>query len=137
MILSPDSDWLPADLKNDPALTRHIKKAERMVIRRYTQDCSDDLSLERSLTSDHCTEVALDGWAENENGEPDTEAMDAGLADALREVIADIVIHKMTAPGYAQSEKMGDLAVTYRDGAHKLDGSVYNPLADYDDRILW
>lgn len=136
MILSPDSDWLPQDLKNDSALTRHIKKAQAKVIRRYTQTVTRDDLLDVPLTGE-LKQVRLDGWAETEAGEPDPEAMDSGLLEALREVIADIVIHKMTAPGYAQSETMGDLSVTYRDGAHKLSGTVYNPLAAYDERILW
>ena len=136
MILSQDSDWLPADLKDDPALTRYIRKAESKVITRYTQTVTRDDLLDVPITGE-LKQVRLDGWAETETGEPDPEAMDPSLLRALEEVIADIVIHMMTAPEYAKSESMGDISVTYRDSAHKLDGSVYNPLASFDERICW
>lgn len=124
-------------MTEDPEeLMRLAERAERKVVDRYREvdTHTGDLILDNHFDAD----VRLDGWAEDDQGNPDLQEMDAGLLEALRESIANIVefwVNKPNEAEHIESQSQGDRSVTFRD--KDLPSSVYAPLRRFDDRSPW
>jgi hypothetical protein len=136
--LTPDvySDWLSSEVLDDGAsLERAIDRAERTLIGRYRGkglSSFDPLKFQGyGATVD--SPVQLDGWAENDDGTPDVQAMPDDLVEALRDSIAQLVEHRLTAHDPAvESESRGRRSMSYR--ARGVPPRVYAPLRQYDER---
>jgi len=113
-----------------------IDEAERKVLNRYREVAAHpgDLILDAHYDSN----IRLDGYVEDSNGNPDLQEMDSGLLGALRASIANIVEFWVDRPDEAEhieSVSQGDRSVSYRDG--DLPPSVYSGLRPYDRRAVW
>jgi hypothetical protein len=132
-ILIPDSQttYLTDRAYQSDELDLLIDRAERRVKSRYRENLSrNDFRLSGG------GEVRLDGWTEDDEGNPDLEAMDDALLDALRASIAEIVEHWASRPAEAEhleSKSQGARSVSFRDDTD-LPSAVYAPLRPYDTR---
>jgi hypothetical protein len=116
--------WLPASIleQNDfKDLERAIGRAERQIRSRYRENT-------------HLVDrVRLAGWAETGDGTPDVDAMPDDLVEALRDCVARIVEHRLTAPDrHVSLESQGSRSRAYR--PRGLPASTFAPLDEYDTR---
>lgn len=110
-----------------------VVRAEQKVLGRYREvDNTRDLILEAHYDAD----VRLDGYVENDDGDPDLDQMDEELLFALRDSIARIVEFWAAKPDeHVARLDQGDRRVDFRD--KDLDASVYAPLRRFDERRAW
>jgi len=121
--------FLSEEAQQADRLTLMIVRAEKKVVDRYRTTGGSELSFSKGGV------VQLDGWAEDENGDPDIQEMPADLVFALRDSIGRIVDFWAQKPGEAdhvQSQSQGDRSVSFRDA--DLPRSVYRPLRPFDLR---
>ncbi|MCS3827437.1 hypothetical protein GGP85_002907 [Salinibacter ruber] len=114
-------------------LQKLISAAEEKVVERYreTTPRTDNLILEEYYDSD----IRLHGWVEDDNDDPDLQAMDEDLLDALRRVIARLVDHEVTSPdSHILRIDQGERRVDYKPDAGELPSGIYLPLTDFDER---
>jgi len=136
----PPSEW-PTYI--DPAVVDdvtdlRVDRAERTVIDRYREDPGGPSEDVFDIVDGAPAPVQLDGWAEQPDGTPDVSAMDDRLVDALRDAVARLVEHRLTAPTQGiQSESRGARSVSYAARASGVPASVYAPLRPFDDRTPW
>jgi len=112
-------------------LSQKIDWAERMVIDHFREHdrVDDDPILDDYYDSD----VRLDGWKEDANGQPDVDTMDADLVARFRECMVRILEAWAEDPGEVESEIRGDRSWTYREDAGDVPSTVYNPLQPRDE----
>jgi hypothetical protein len=129
-------DYLSSEAFQADELELMVDRAERKVLGRYreTDTRSDDLILDEHFGRD----VQLEGYVEDDQGDPDLQEMDAGLLDALRAAIAAIVEFEVDRPDEAEhvdSMSQGDRQVSFKDKS--LPSSVFSPLRSFDRRSVW
>mgnify|MGYP000647889191 CR=1 FL=1 len=141
--LLPPAEWpsyIAADVVGD-VTDRIVDRAERTIIERYREidacckpDYIDDYfngDLSRGT-------VQLSGWREEADGTPDVDAMPDRLVDALRDAIARLVEHRLTAPERGVvSESRGGRSRSYASRSSGVPPPVYAPLRPFDDRTPW
>jgi hypothetical protein len=133
-ILIPDSQttYLTDRAYQAEELDLLIDRAERKVVNHYRENRT------RSNYGLGGWQVSLDGWAEDDDGNPDLEEMDEGLLDALRASIAEIVEHWASRPDEAEHltrKSQGAKSVTFSDDTD-LPSSVYAPCRPFDERTV-
>lgn len=136
----PSSEW-PTYI--DPAVVDdvtdlRVDRAERTVVDRYREDPGRPREDVFDIIDGSPAPVELDGWREAADGTPDTSAMPDRLVDALRDAIARLVEHRLTAVDRGvSSESRGARSVSYRASGSGVPPSVYAPLRPFDDRTPW
>jgi hypothetical protein len=127
--------YFPTDIEPDVTALR-VDRAERTVVDRYRQDEPGPSTDVFDIVDGEPASVELDGWAETGDGTPDPSARDDGLLDALRDSIARLVEHRLTAADRnLASESRGGRSESYR--GRGVSQRVYAPLRPYDDRTPW
>lgn len=123
--------YLTDEAFNADELELIVDRAERKVVDRYREIDARSDDLVRDVHYD--ADVRLDGWAETDEGDPDVDAMDDGLLDALRTTIALVVEHVADKPDEHVSRlRQGERTVEFRD--KDLPSNVYRPLDRFDAR---
>jgi hypothetical protein len=133
MIL-PNSEYdnfLSDELQNLSDIDLRVEKAEYRVIEKYRQRHAIDAPLYFDGTSAGI--VMLDGYEENDQGEPDTAEMPDDLVRRLRIVIADVVEHarKHEQTEGIDSESLGERSASYSN-LPSLPQRLFRPLDKYD-----
>ena len=124
-------DWLSDDIQARDDFDRLVGRAERKLVDRYREHRAGRPG---GLGSGADQVVMLDGWAEDANGAPDTDAMPDDLVTRLRDVISRIVEHAAESPGHVKRRLVGSKSVTYKAGADALPRTTWAPLRPYDER---
>lgn len=131
------------DLLSDEAQARSdldalVETAEMKVIDRYREVRPDDQVEDYFGGTITGEAIQLDGWQEDDQGNPDTEAMNSDLVRRLRLTIARVVDHEAESPdGNVSSMSQGDKSVNYSEDAGEMDSSVFSLLRRYDQRDVW
>jgi len=127
------SNFLSEQAMNADRLDLMVVRAENKILNRYREvDNDQDPILDAHYDSD----VQLDGYVEDDNGDPDIQNMDEGLLFALRDAAARIVEFWAAKPDeHVESKSQGARSVTFRD--KDLPSSVYAPLRPFDERRAW
>jgi hypothetical protein len=135
LVSDAQPDYLTSEAQNADELELMIDRAERKVLNRYREvGPARDLILDVHYDSD----IQLDGYVEDDQGNPDLQEMDAGLLDALRAAIAAIVEFEVDRPDEAEhvdSMSQGDRQVSFKDKS--LPSSVFSPLRSFGRRSVW
>lgn len=135
---SAQSDFLSSEAQNASRLDLMVVRAENKVIDRYREVRPNDHVDDFFGGSIEGHDVQLDGWREDDNGDPDVAEMDEDLLFALRDTISRIVEHEVQKPEEAEhvSRKVqGARQVDFRD--KDLPRSVYAPLRPFDERDVY
>jgi hypothetical protein len=124
-------ELLSDDVRNLSDLDVRVEKAEYRVLNKYRQRHGVDAPLR--FDSEVPGLVMLSGYATDDNGDPDTAAMDDELLRRLRLVIADVVEWRYD---YEQiedidSEAVGERSATYSD-VPELPSRLFSPLDKFD-----
>lgn len=116
-------------------LQRKVDWAERMVIDWFRENRGRDSFRDEisELSPSTLPDVQLDGWREDENGEPDVDAMPDDLVVRFRECMIRILEHWAEDTGEIESETRGDRSWSYKEKAGKVPSTVYNPLQPRDE----
>jgi len=120
-------------------LPRRVERAEARVVGRYREKSAlreGPLYFTEPLGSETSPGVVqLRGWAEADDGTPDTNTMPDGLVRRLRLVIADVVEHELTydETEALDSESVGSKSVSFKD-LDDMPTRLFQPLDKYDTR---
>jgi len=132
-ILSPSyyGDLLSDAIRDRSDLDEIVEKAEYYVVDRYRAHSRTTYGLR---FAGHPFPVMLDGWAETDNGNPDTGAMPQDLVRRLRIVIADVVAWriKLEQQEGMESISQGSESVSFSE-LDQLPSRLFRPLDKYDD----
>jgi len=130
------------DLLSDEARERSdlqilVEQAEIKVIDRY-REVRPDSGFDYDIDGDPLEhDVQLDGWREDDQDRPDTDAMDDDLVRRLRLEIAKLVNHWVDIPDdYVESVSEGDRSVSYRE-IDEVPDDFGSLLRRYDERDVW
>ena len=135
-ILTNYDPFLPEELRQASRIDHHVDQAEREVLDRYRERAYTPMAFRFSSTAD--APVQLDGYAEDDQGNPDPNQMDDGLLFALRTVIAAVTERILTAPDSdVKRYRQGERTVEYKDKRPERPHSLYAPLRRYDQRTPW
>lgn len=114
-----------------------VQSAEERVIERY-RETTPHASEAPILDAAYDADIRLDGWVEDEDGEPDLEEMDAELLDAIRRVVATLVDHEAGSPDRdILRVEQGEREVEYNPDAGELPADAFLPLTSFDIRTRY
>lgn len=125
--------WLPEQVIAAGDFDRVRARAERRVVNRYRQDDRTPSTDVFDAIGAEPPEVQLDGWREDDSGNPDVDAMDDRLVEALRDAVAQVIEWTQSAPDRRLAlESRGSRSSSTRDRG--MPPSVYEALRPYDER---
>lgn len=137
-ILTSDEqpDFLSEEAQNASRLDLMVVRAENKILDRYREVRPDEQVADYFGESIEGPTVQLHGWLEEEQDNPDLDAMEDELVFALRDATARIVEFWVSKPDqHVESRSQGARSASFRD--KDLPSSVYAPLRPYDEREGW
>lgn len=133
------SDFLSDEAIGADRIELLVKRAEKKVLDRYRETEPDGRFTMEGVDGDPLEQsVQLDGWIEDDSGDPDVQAIGEELLFALRDAIARIVEFWVDKPDEAEHVArmdQGDRRVDFRD--KDLPSSVFSGLRRFDETGAW